>query len=176
MRLARAKAGRSLPLVTALLLAALVLSAGLSWALLRPVRYQSSATLVLAPAPVDSKAVPSLLDSYQRSGTIGTFVELLSSSDVWGRAGYPPVSITVRAIPDTRAINVRASGEQQRAVQPGLAAVIRAATASQGQLGDLWQLRVLEGVSDLLLVYRIPREPSPHRHAVSRGLPRDSVD
>jgi hypothetical protein len=135
-------ARRTLAAVAALVIAV----AGVASTELRPVRYESSGALVLAPSPGTASDKTNLLQGYERSGTIGTFVELLDSEDTYVQAGAPAVDVTVRAVPDTRVIRVTATGSRA-AVQPGLNEVMYAAQASQTTLSDLWELRRLERAS-----------------------------
>ncbi len=135
-------ARRTLAAVAALVIAL----AGVAYTELRPVRYQSSGALVLAPMPGTASDKTNLLQGYERSGTIGTFVELLDSEDVFLQAGAPRVDVTVRAVPDTRVIRVTATGSRS-AVQAGLNEVMFAAQSAQTTLSDLWELRRLERAS-----------------------------
>jgi hypothetical protein len=126
-----------------------ILIAGTAYALARPVTYSSGATLVLTPNPDDPGDQPTLLDSFERSGTVGTYVELLASEDTLKRAGDPDITLTVRAIPGSRALRLTSTGDEDR-VKAGLQAVIKTAQTSDTGLGldDLWTLRVLEAPSD----------------------------
>jgi hypothetical protein len=126
--------------------ALVVLLAGIGYALTRSPDYRSSGALVLAPAVSDPASKAQLLQGYERSGTMGTFVHLVASADTFDRAGRPPVAIDARAVPSTRVIQVTAEGSEG-AVQAGLQAVMASATASQGSLRDLWDLNVLESAS-----------------------------
>jgi uncharacterized protein involved in exopolysaccharide biosynthesis len=130
----------------ALAAAVCVLSVGVAYAALRPVSWTSEASIVLAPQAPEADDLPSLLDSFERSGTVGTYVELIASHDTLRRAGSPPVAVTVRAIPDTRVITISTTGERDE-VQPALRSVLLAATAAQAGLRDLWKLSVLESPS-----------------------------
>ena len=121
----------------------IVLALGVTYALLRPTDWQSTARLVLVPSPEDPKDIPNTLDGLNASGTLATYVELLSSSDLKRRAGSPPVALSVRSVPDSRVIALTAVGGRD-AVQPGLEAVVRASASAQQSLNDLWALRTLE--------------------------------
>ena len=121
-----------------------ILAAGSLYAVVRPVRYESHATVVLAPTPSNPKDVPTLLGSFTQSGTAGTYVQLLSSRDTLRLAGSPPVDITVRAIPATRSLEVKSKSRFREAVQPAIASLIAAAKRRQVELKDPWELRVLE--------------------------------
>jgi hypothetical protein len=129
--------------VAAAAVAILILVAGLSYAATRTTTYRSTATLLLAPKPgTPSTVLSSLLDSFQRSGTAGTYVELISSKDTLSRAGVSGITVSVRSVPDARTINIEADGPQN-AVQPGLRGVIRATQARESELGDVWRSQVL---------------------------------
>ncbi len=80
--------------VTAIVVAVgtVIFAAGVAYTLIRPITYQSDATMVLAPTPTKPSDLPNVLDSFQRSGTAGTYVELLASEDTKKRAGSPPVT------------------------------------------------------------------------------------
>jgi hypothetical protein len=121
----------------------LVLALGVTFALLRPTDWQSSAKLVLVPSPEDPKDIPGTLDGLNASGTLATYVELLSSSDLKRRAGSPPIALSVRSIPDSRVIALTAVGGRDT-VQPGLEAVVRASASAKRSLNDLWALQTLE--------------------------------
>lgn len=141
----------------AVVVALLVLAAGSAYALVRPVDWQSTAQLVLVPTPADPSDIPSTLDGLNASGTLGTYVELLSSPDLKQRAGSPPVALTVRSVPDSRVINLTTVGSKD-AVQSGLTAIVRAGADAQGSLRDLWTLRTI-------------REPSaPERAGVATSV------
>jgi hypothetical protein len=135
---------KTLPRVAAAVVAGLILVAGFSYAATRTTSYQSSASLLLAPKVGTSPDVlSSLLDSFQRSGTAGTYVELISSKDTLTRAGVPAgVTVSVRSVPDARTINVEADGPEN-VVQPALRGVIKATQAREGELGDVWRAQVL---------------------------------
>lgn len=133
-------------LMVALAVAAVVLSAGVAYELLRPANYVSQGAMVLAPLPEQESDLTNLLQGFDRSGTMGTFVELISSRDTLRRAGDPPVGLTVRAVPDTRVILVETDGDES-IVNPALSAVFAAARDRRDALSDLWDLRVLETAS-----------------------------
>ena len=124
--------------------ATIIFYAGVAYALVRPISYQSQATLVLVPAPADPKDLPGVLDSFQRSGTAVTYVELLASGDLLRQAGDPPVTITVRSVPDSRIIRISASATEKNIVQPALRSIVTAADREQEKLVDIWDLRVLQ--------------------------------
>jgi hypothetical protein len=124
--------------------ATVIFAAGVGYALVRPSTYESTATVVLAATPTNPADLPGVLDSFQRSGTLGTYVELLASEDTKKNAGDPPVTVTVSSVPDTRAIHVNATGSDRNVVQPALRSILAAAERGQGKLQDLWQLRTLQ--------------------------------
>ena len=143
--------------VVAVCVGLLVLGLGAVYAVARPTDWQSNAQLVLVPAPKNSSEIPTTLDGLSASGTVATYVELLSSSDLKRRAGSPPVALTVRSIPDSRVIQLTTVGTRD-AVQPGLDAVVRASGSAQESLNDLWALRTIDAPS------------SPQRSGVSAGV------
>jgi len=129
--------------------ALLILAAGLGYAATRDTEYTSSSSLLLAPAEDTTPDIlSSLLDSFQRSGTSGTYVELVSSDDTARKAGVPDdVSVAVRAVPDARTIQVETTGPEEK-VKPALTRVIRASQERESELGDVWQLQVLQTPSE----------------------------
>lgn len=135
---------KTLPRLAAAVVAGLILIAGFSYAATRTTTYKSTASLLLAPkAGTSPDVLSSLLDSFQRSGTAGTYVELISSKDTLNRSGAPAgISVSVRAVPDARTINVEADGPENQ-VQPALRGVIRATQARESELGDVWRAQVL---------------------------------
>lgn len=98
--------------------------------------------MVLVPASEDPGDIAAALDGFDRSGTMGTVVEMISSPDTLRRAGEPDVDLTVRAVPDTRVIQLHVRGDRE-AVRPALEEVMRSSGSRLGELRDLWQLRVL---------------------------------
>ncbi len=123
--------------------AVLILVAGVGYAVTRDAQYESSASLLLAPTEgTDEGTVTGLLESFQRSGTSGTFVELIASRDTLRQADVGSVDVSVRAVPDARTITVTAQGAED-AVQPALERVIEASQERQSELGDVWRLQVL---------------------------------
>ena len=131
----------------AAVVALLVLAAGSAYALLRPVDWQSTAQLVLVPTPNDPGDIPNTLDGLAASGTLGTYVELLSSPDLKRRAGSPPVALTVRSVPDSRVINLTTVGSKE-SVRSGLTAIVQAGAEAQSSLRDLWALRTIREPSE----------------------------
>jgi hypothetical protein len=150
--------GGHLRLRIALCSGLLVLLVGSAYILLRDQRWQSTAALALTPQAVTSADRAALFDSFDRSGTMGTYVEVISSPDTLKRAGSPPVSVEARAVPDTRVIDVTATGGQN-GVRPALINLISASMSIAPGLGDVWQLNTIEqpsqptkaGPSNLLL-------------------------
>jgi hypothetical protein len=106
-------------------------------------RWESTASVTLVPDPEVPAERTILLEAFDRSGTLGTYVELLSSRSVEAAAGIPPDSADVRAIPDTRVIDVTVSGERGE-VGADVAKLVELATARAGNLGDLWTMEVLQ--------------------------------
>lgn len=130
--------------LAALVTAALVLVVGIAFTVTRDRDHQSSATVVLAPStPDDPERVSAVLESFERSGTLGTYVELMAADDTTRAARDLGVDIAVRSVPDTRTIRVTAVGDEDD-VQPALTSVIEASVAKQATLADLFVLSVLE--------------------------------
>jgi uncharacterized protein involved in exopolysaccharide biosynthesis len=131
----------------AILLAAFVgltiLLAGLAYAAVRTPSYQSDASLVLVPTPADPNDVPSLIGTFNSSGSIGTYVELVASADTLAAAGSPPVGVAARAIPDSRVITVHVEGAQGT-VQPALRRILAVVATKQATLKDAWTLQTLQ--------------------------------
>jgi hypothetical protein len=132
--------------IAALAAAAAVLLAGIIFSAVRDREYESVATVVLSPSSAEPDRISSLLESFERSGTLGTYVELMASDDTTEEARELGVSIIVRAVPDTRAIRLIAEGEKDQ-VQPALRLVITATRARQTALSDLFRLELLESPS-----------------------------
>ena len=120
----------------------LVLVAGLGYALNRPARYESTGTMVLNPAPSRQGDLPTVLDSFTSSGTLGTAVELLGSPDLDREAGGPGVTYTVRAVPDTRVVQLSATG-RDRDVQAALERLMTLGKRRHDRLVDQWNLVTL---------------------------------
>lgn len=123
-----------------------VLAAGVAYSLVSPKQYRSTGALILSPSPTDPGDLTNLLNSFERSGTMGSFVELIASDDLLVRAGNPPVDVGVRAIPDTRVIQVTTEGSRD-VVTPALTAILNAAQRNQATVRDLWDLNELESAS-----------------------------
>jgi hypothetical protein len=135
---------RSLTTAITLAVATVILFAGLAYAIVRPVSYRSEATLVLAPTPEKPSDLAGVLDSFQRSGTAVTYVELLASQDILKAAGDPPVTVNVRSVPDSRVIRISSVASDKNIVQPALRSILTAATQEQQKLVDIWELKVLQ--------------------------------
>jgi hypothetical protein len=104
---------------------------------------------------------------FDRSGTLGTYVERISSDDTLEAAGSPPIEVEARSIPDTRVIEVFATAGDGEAAEEGLAAVMAVVTdepalltAAERREMDLWTVEPTEqpsepargGPSDTILV------------------------
>jgi hypothetical protein len=120
-----------------------ILLAGLAYASVRSPSYRSDASLVLVPTPPDPNDVPSLIGSFNSSGSIGTYVELVASADTLRAAGSPPIGVAARAIPDSRVISVHAEGDQN-VVQPALRRILAVVQTQQASLKDAWTLQTLQ--------------------------------
>lgn len=123
--------------------AAIVVIVGLVFVVARPTKYESTAAVVLSPDTEVPDRISSLLESFQRSGTLGTYVELMASGDTTAQAQAAGVDITVRAVPDTRTIQVTGVGDHD-AVQPAVSSVIDRTQSKQSTLRDLFALAILE--------------------------------
>jgi hypothetical protein len=130
----------------AIVVAGLVLLAGIVYATARTPSWTSTSTLVLVPATASAKDAPTVIDGFTAGGTSGTFVEFLASPDLLTRAGSPPVSVAARAVPDTRVIDVTATGDAT-IVRASLARFLAAAQSQQSSLGDVWRLREISAPS-----------------------------
>jgi hypothetical protein len=135
---------RTLTIILTAAVATVILVAGSVYSAIRPLNYRSEASIVLVPMPTNPTDVPGLLDSYLRSGTGGTYVVLLTSRDTLKRAGDPPVTVSARALPDTRTIRVTATSTDKKLVQPALAALLSAAQKERAKLLDAWRISVLQ--------------------------------
>jgi hypothetical protein len=149
----------SLRLRIALCSGLVVILAGAGYIVSHDQRWESTASLTLTPTAVSTADRAYLFDSFDRSGTLGTYVELISSAATLDQAGSPPVSVEARAVPDTRVIDVTATGGRDE-VQPALTHLISASTAAESELGDVWQQTVIDqpsaptesGASNLVLL------------------------
>jgi uncharacterized protein involved in exopolysaccharide biosynthesis len=134
---------RRFVLLIAGLTALAIFLAGLGYALARTPSYQSSAALVLVPSPLSQDDVPSLIGTFNSSGSIGTYVELVASANTLAAAGSPPVGVAVRAVPDSRVVDVAVEGDEA-VVQSALRRIVAVVEARQGSLRDAWTLETLE--------------------------------
>jgi hypothetical protein len=141
-------------LVMAAVAAALVLAAGVAYAVVRDPGWESDAAVTLQPAPLANGNRVGLLDVFDRSGTLGTYVETISSSNTLEAAGSPPIDVEARSVPDTRVIEVVASGNGRAAVQGGLASVVDVVAAApvEADAGErremsLWTAEVTQSPS-----------------------------
>jgi uncharacterized protein involved in exopolysaccharide biosynthesis len=135
---------RSQAYVLAAIVALGILAAGSGYALVRPVTYESSAVVALAPrAEIPADDIPTLTGGFTNSAILGTYVELIASADTLREAGSPPVTVQARAVPASRVINVTAKGSYE-ATRPGLVSVLQAAILSAQRLHDAWELRILQ--------------------------------
>jgi hypothetical protein len=132
--------------IAALAAALAVLFAGVAFTVIRDRNHESIATVVLSPSSDEPDRIASLLESFERSGTQGTYVELMASDDTTAAARAMGVEITVRSVPDTRAIRLIAVGDEED-VQPALESVINATKERQSALRDLFVLEALEAPS-----------------------------
>src|SRR5689334_3773934 len=105
---------RQITRLIALIAAVAVVAVGLAYTSLRHRDWQSQAELTVSPQSSSADTQANLLGNLQESGTIGTRVELISSQNTLNAAGNPPVQITVRSVPDTRVIDVTATGAQDQ--------------------------------------------------------------
>jgi len=135
---------RRLTILVSGAVALIIFVAGTGYALLRNQEYKSCSALALVPDLKDPRDIGNLTSSFNNSGTIGTYVEYIASSDTLKRAGSPNVSLAVRGVPDTRVIDVCTQGKQS-AVQPALASVVDVVRANQRELNDAWNLDVIQG-------------------------------
>lgn len=132
--------------LAALATAVVVLLVGAIFTIARGRDYESTATVVLSPTVKEAGEITTLLESFERSGTQGTYVELIGSDNTTAGARKAGVSISVRAVPNTRAIQITATGGKEDVV-PALESVIAATESRQGALSDLFTLHILESPS-----------------------------
>jgi uncharacterized protein involved in exopolysaccharide biosynthesis len=141
--------------------AILVFAAGLAYTAVRHVHYQSTAELVLVPTPSSAPEIANLTSSFDNSGTLGTYVEYISSINPEPTPSSPPVSVSVRGVPDTRAISVTTTGARD-IVQGALQNVITLAQTQAPSLNDAWSLHVLKNASP-------PSKSGPSRVTILLG-------
>ena len=135
---------RRLTILVSSAVALVIFVAGCAYALLRTQDYKSCSALALVPALKDPRDIGNLTSSFNNSGTIGTYVEYIASSDTLKRAGSPDVSLGVRGVPDARVIDVCTEGGKAK-VQPALARVVDVVRTNQAELNDAWNLDVIQG-------------------------------
>jgi hypothetical protein len=141
---------KRLSFLAALVAGLAVLAAGIVFTVVHTRPYESVASVVLSPQTNEPDRIASLLESFERSGTMGTYVELMSSDDTTAEARAQGVTITVQSIPATRAIRLIAEGDED-AVKPALRSVIANTLARQNTLRGLFTLRILEKPSEPVL-------------------------
>jgi hypothetical protein len=135
---------RTLTISVTAAIATVTLAAGVVYSVIRPANYESDAKIVLVPGSTDPEAAAGLLSTYTRSGTAGTYVDLVLSADTLERAGDPPVDLSANAIPDTRAIAITAKSGDREVVRPALTALLLAAQQERQKLADDWRIRILQ--------------------------------
>jgi hypothetical protein len=142
------KGARRAVLAGAMLAAFAVLVAGTIYAAKPRRTYESQMSFVLAPKHHLGSAIRAgLLESFANSSAAGTYVELFANHASSAPQG---VSITSRAVPDTRVITLTASGPRGSVV-PGLHGVAIRALTDQSALADLWSLTPLKNPSPPVL-------------------------
>lgn len=129
----------------AVLVAAIVVAAGLVYVAKRGETWQSTASVVVSPRDHPSSDRSSALATWGNSESNGTYEELLGSSDVLNQAQVAD-SVDVRPVPDSRVIEVTASGARET-VQGDLRAILVAAKSRGHGLNDLWTLQTLDAPS-----------------------------
>lgn len=117
--------------------------AGMAYADGLEARYASGATIAASPS---TDAASRYGIDFERSATVGTFVQLLTSPATKRAAGSPPIQVAAAAQPDTTVLRVVATGEAD-AVRPGLRRVIAAAKQIQRQTGDAFRMDVISAPS-----------------------------
>lgn len=132
----------------ALMTALLVIAFGVAYLLQRPDRWTSTAAIVLVPSGARVEDRATIIESFARSGITGTAVEYLSGPEVWRRAGRPVGDLEVRAVPDTRVIDLTLTGPERRRVTGDLDEVLRTGVDRQSELGDPWRMQILAPASD----------------------------
>jgi uncharacterized protein involved in exopolysaccharide biosynthesis len=129
-----------------LAVAAIVLVAAVLYIAQRDETWQSSAKVVLVPHISDSSERGMALGSWDGSASIGTYEELIGSSDVLEQANDVSTSVDVRPVPDSRVLDVTATGPRET-VQSDLDAILSAAKDRGFRFNDLWTLQVLDAPS-----------------------------
>jgi len=121
---------------------AIVFISGVFYVALRGETWQSTAKMLVSPRAHPSAARSSALGSWGSSGSIGTYEELLTSTGVRERANLSN-PVDVRPVPDSRVIEVTASGDRTT-VRRDLHAIIAAAKSRAHRLHDLFSLQTLD--------------------------------
>ncbi len=140
---------KATPRAVALAVAVLILIVGGAYVAKHHPTYQSTATFALVPAPgTPAVLAANELSSFSTSGTSGTFVDLISSSDTLRAAGASGagLSLTVRADPTARVLYLTLQGPQD-VVQPALNRIVAVSIARESQLNDVFRLRLIDSPS-----------------------------
>jgi hypothetical protein len=114
----------------------LCLAATAAYIFQRPQSVQSTAQLVLVPAGTSPDARLQRLQTFSNSGVAGTFVEYLNAI-----GSAVPGSLTARAVPDSRVIDLRF--ERESGARRGLQQLLVTALAGQASIVDDWEARTL---------------------------------
>jgi hypothetical protein len=125
--------------------------AGLVYAFAHHPTYESTATVLVVPGKNAPHDLSTLLGPETTVETEGTAVELLSSNDVYRRAGSPPVDVSARQVLDpsnldfpwTNVIELTARGQRKQAIRPALRRIVSVATGRESAIGRVWALRRL---------------------------------
>jgi hypothetical protein len=135
------KNARFAVIVAAVIAAVVVIAAGGIYAAKPRHTYSTQMSFELSPAhELGADIRAGLLESFANSGAAGTYVEYIASRAA--AAGHG-ISITPRAVPDARVIDVTATGPI-RGLVAGLRAVSGSVLTGQATLSDYWLLSVLE--------------------------------
>lgn len=121
--------------------AAVVLLAGGAYVLTTPATYASRLSLVIVPADGAAASTGDLLAGFDDSLTQGTMVELLAR-DAEAPASAAGASAQVRAVPDTRVLDVEVRGARG-VVGDVMLQVAKRATSRSRRVEDAWQLRAV---------------------------------
>jgi hypothetical protein len=151
--------------------AALVMLAGVAYVELRSVDYTSQAKVILEPTGRTSPERTTAIGTFLNSGTLGTYVELLSSGPTLEQPKYASVDVKARAIVgasaggsngNTRVIKVIATSTDAALLEPALRSLLASVLKRQPQFRDIWELRVLQGPSS-------PEAAPPTSKAILQG-------
>lgn len=162
--------GRSLALLASIGAGLLVLLAGALYTAVRTPEHRSEAKVVLEPE-VKIEGNISANDIFVDSGTLGTFVELLSWAPVLDTPRYESVHVKARAIVDptrtgsrgnTRIIRVIGTSAHAGLLQPALRSLLASADRRQASLGDVWRFKTIQDPSS-------PTASAPTRKALVAG-------